>query len=98
MTLELEIETNNIIIKQGEYFGYPICCVESFIQYLSGKSKRYNIQWKTAHHEGFVPCFSHAQQIHKGKIKIKDIIQNRICKIDFEYDNYKGDYSMINGY
>ena len=48
LTLE---EANHIRKKQGEFFGYPKCCVNSFIKYLSGNGKRTILQNKTAHHE-----------------------------------------------
>ena len=89
MTLE---EANNIRLNQGEFFGYPKCCVNSFIKYMSGKGKRTHIQSKTAHPEGFVPCNKHAKQIHMREIHIHDIIKKRVCTIEFNRDNYAGDY------
>ena len=93
LTLE---EANHIRKKQGEFFGYPKCCVNSFIKYLSGNGKRTILQNKTAHHEGFIPCHKHAKQIHKGEITLLDIIDNnkRVCKIAFMHHNYTGDYSI----
>lgn len=95
LVIVTEKEANHIRLKQGEFFGYPKCCVNSFIKYLSGKGKRTQLQYTTAHPEGFVPCHKHAKQIHKGEIGIKDIIQKhkRVCSIEFKYNNYKGDYS-----
>ena len=86
----------NQILKQGEFFGYPKCCVKSFIKYMSGKGKRTQLQYITSHPEGFVPCHKHAKQIHMGETCIKDIIQKhkRVCTIEFKYNNYKGDYSI----
>lgn len=46
LTLE---EANHIRLKQGEFFGYPKCCVHSFINYMSGKGKRTPLQNKTSH-------------------------------------------------
>ena len=91
MSLE---EANQIRVKQGEFFGYPKCCVNSFINYMSGKGKRTELQNKTSHPEGFIPCNKHAKRIHIGEIDINDIIQNkkRVCTIEFKCNNYKGDY------
>ena len=89
MSLE---EANQIRLKQGEFFGYPKCCVKSFVNYMSGKGKRTNLQNITSHREGFIPCNKHAKQIHMGEIDICDIIQSRICTIEFNCNNYKGDY------
>ena len=82
LTLE---EANHIRLKQGEFFGYPKCCVHSFINYMSGKGKRTPLQNKTSHPEGFIPCHKHATQIHMGEITVIDIIQvkKRICSIPF---------------
>jgi len=93
LTLE---EANHIRKKQGEFFGYPKCCVNSFINYLSGKGKRTHLQNKTSHHAGFVPCHNHAKRINKGEITVVDIIDNnnnkRICKIAFT--EYTYNYSI----
>ena len=87
-----EKETKRILSKQGEFFGYPKCCVKSFIKYLTGKGKRSCIQNITSHPEGFVPCEKHARKIHRGEINVKDIILNRVCTVEFQYNNYKGEY------
>lgn len=91
-TLTLE-EANRIRIKQGEFFGYPKCCVNSFVKYMSGKGKRTQLQYKTSHPEGFIPCNKHAKRINMGEINIGDIIQSRVCTIEFTtLKNYTGDY------
>ena len=92
MAMSLE-EANQIRLKQGEFFGYPKCCVNSFVKYVSGKGKRTQLQNITSHPEGFVPCNTHAKRIHKGEIDISDIIQSRVCTVEFKYKNYIGDYS-----
>jgi len=87
-------EANKIRLKQGEFFGYPKCCVNSFVKYMSGKGKRTELQNKTSLPEGFIPCNKHAKQISMKQIDICVIIQSqRVCTIDFkEGQNYKGDY------
>jgi len=85
-------ETIRILNKQGEFFGYPKCCVKSFVKYVTGKGKRTRIQSSTAHPEGFVPCEPHAKRIHRGEINVKEIIQNRVCTVGFVFENYKGEY------
>lgn len=78
--------------KQGEYFGYPKCCIKSFIKYMSGKSKRVPIQNQASHPEGFVPCKEHAIQIIKKNVKVKDLLENRISMREFQQINYDGNY------
>lgn len=78
--------------KQGEYFGYPKCCIKSFIGFISGKKERDPIQIQAAHPEGFVPCKTHAKQILKKKVRVVDLLENRVSIREFQQDNYKGDY------
>ena len=78
--------------KQGEFFGYPECCVKSFIKFVNGKGKRTCIQNITSHPEGFVPCNLHAKQIFRGDITLKHLIQNRICSVDFKFEKPNGCY------
>jgi hypothetical protein len=91
MTLE---EANSIRLKQGEFFGYPKCCVNSFIRYMSGKGKRTPLQNKMSHPEGFIPCNKHAKRIHMREIDISDLIdtKKRVCSVAFatniSYDYY----------
>ena len=91
-------EVNNICKKQGEYFGYPSCCVRSFVRFVTRKGKRYPIQNKNSHPEGFVPCLKHARLLEKKKVNIKELIQNRISKVEFAFDNYMTSDKFKNGY
>jgi len=72
----------NIIKKQGEFFGYPKCCVRAFVCRVSGK-KTQDKQLKAAH-AGFIPCPKHADNILKKEVDIGDLIQKkRLCPIAF---------------
>lgn len=93
-----EKEFNNICKKQGEYFGYPSCCVKSFIRFSTNKGKRYPIQNKNSHPEGFVPCLKHARLLEKKMITVKELIQNRISKVEFAFDHYMTSDKFKNGY
>jgi hypothetical protein len=93
-----EKEFNNICKKQGEYFGYPSCCVKSFIRFVTRKGKRYPIQDKNSHPEGFVPCLKHARLLEKKMVTIKELIQNRISKVEFAFENYMTSDKFYNGY
>lgn len=72
---------NTIIKKQGEFFGYPTCCVKAFLRRVSGKKTR-DEQLQAAR-AGFIPCFKHANKILKGEISLDNIIENRICSVPF---------------
>lgn len=60
------------IYERGLYYGYPRCCIESFIQKLCGGfiSDR---QYTVAKHR-FIPCRYHTIQIEKNLITINDLI------------------------
>jgi len=64
----------------GNYYGYPKCCIKDFEKILQRPN---NLQCKISKHSGFIPCMICCQLIIKDKIKIEDLIQNRICKIPF---------------
>jgi hypothetical protein len=78
--------------KQGDYFGYPKCCIRSFVGFISGKKKRDPIQNQASHPEGFVPCKKHAELIIKKKVKVIDLLENRVSIREFQQFNYDGDY------
>lgn len=62
----------------GDYFGYPLCCVEEFIRFqkngviLSWKLRP--IEQQETARNGFIPCVKHAKEILEGKIRIEDLI------------------------
>lgn len=66
--------------QYGNYFGYPECCVKSFIE-KEKKSKSQLIIKKMG--TGFVPCNKHAIDIINKKIKISELICNRKCEKPF---------------
>ena len=78
--------------QQGTYFGYPKCCIRSFIGYISGKKKRDPIQNQASHPEGFVPCKKHAKLIIQKKVKVIDLLENRVSLKEFQQLNYDGNY------
>ena len=70
-----------IIKKQGEFFGYPKCCVKAFLRRVSGKkTKDKQLQVARA---GFIPCAKHADKILKGETILENVIENRVCSIPF---------------
>ena len=65
--------------KNGKYYGYPDCCIQSFIDPISkngrlpNATERTKAQQHTAKY-GFIPCEVHAQQIQDKKITIEQLI------------------------
>lgn len=75
------IEYELINMLYGEYYGYPKCCIKSFKYSMH---KKENVQAEQGY--GFIPCDKHTEDIYNRKIKIHDLINNRICKYNFPYD------------
>ena len=67
----------------GIYYGYPKCCIKEFCNDLEigilFVNKRNRKKRQMASKNGFVPCIKHARLINKDKIKIENLIKNRIC-------------------
>ena len=77
-------------IDMGQYFGYPTCCIESFlfnvatVQVTGGLHRLHNEdQIKAADNTGFVPCAEHVKQIAEGKITLEELITDRKCPTPF---------------
>lgn len=65
----------------GKYYGYPDCCVDSFILSLQKPKSQYQINVHQG--LGFIPCDSCATKILNGETTIDQLIQNRIYKSPF---------------
>lgn len=77
------MERQTVIIKrQGEFFGYPKCCVKAFLRRVSGKKTK-DKQLEVAR-AGFIPCAKHADKILKGEISIDNVIEKRVCSVPFQ--------------
>ena len=75
--------------KVGEYYGYPKCCIDQFVEnmYSDRRNNIHNQMSYKASKGGFVPCIEHAEQILCREINIADLIVNRQCKTKFPRDN-----------
>lgn len=80
--------------RLGEYYGYPKCCINHFVDnILNGKKsileyqKIYVKNYETSKHTGFIPCTRHTNLILKNKMRLEDLIRNRKCKKKFPNDN-----------
>lgn len=62
------------LLHNGNYYGYPLCCIKAFIEQFPNKfANCTEIQQKAARN-GFVPCVKHAEQIVEGKLKVEELI------------------------
>lgn len=66
--------TNKALTENGRYFGYPECCIRSFIRGPLFACDRNPVQLVASNGTGFIPCVKHAKQVVSGKIKLKDLI------------------------
>lgn len=73
-----------VIIKfnvLGKYFGYPQCCIDSFIV-LTG-SVNNPLGAKVGNSTGFIPCPVCAQKVISEEVELKELIINRECPEPF---------------
>jgi len=71
----------------GKYFGYPECCINEFCELIpelmaeSLPDENDTMKLEAGHIDGnftgFIPCLKHAEQIMKGEVVLKDLIQDR---------------------
>ncbi len=66
---------------QGTFYGYPHCCIEQFIDTFG--IQPCNPKRLAGSSTGFIPCLIHSKQILNGKLRLKDLIQNRQCVKSF---------------
>ena len=68
----------------GIYYGYPSCCIQSFIHdYGTNTVKRTSTQLQVHENSGFIPCHNCATKILAGEITLKQLIADRICSFEF---------------
>ncbi len=87
--LKKYIDTDEIhYLAQGYMHGYPKCCINEFIERRIIQ-KDYSIILEN-NYSGFIPCKKHSNQILKGKIKLKELIQDyRLSELGKFKENYK---------
>lgn len=73
------------MVDNGEYYGYPKCCIKEFIKDLDKGLNLVNRKNRIkAGKNGFIPCRRHAALINNNKIKISSLITNRLCTTSFD--------------
>jgi hypothetical protein len=75
------------IRSDGEFFGYPKCCIDFYIKestvpyWFRKYERKYPLAW-TKLQCGFIPCEKHLKQLEIGE-KIESLIKNRKCPTDY---------------
>lgn len=75
------------IYKEGIYYGYPKCCINSYIANHYNDESFTHIQLCVSAGTGFIPCQQHAFALISQNIDISLIIRNRQCRFDFPMDD-----------
>jgi len=74
-----DIETDLNQILYGVIYGYPTCCIASFINDAYGANRPF---WadrsKAGKHTGFVPCICCAAKVNSGEMTLDELIQYRL--------------------
>lgn len=80
-----EIRNKTHFHTWGDYYGYPQCCIDEFVEDLkAGKSPgERNLD---GNYSGFIPCRAHTTQVLNKDIKLGDLIRNRTCDTEFPND------------
>lgn len=65
----------------GKFFGFPKCCIEEFV--IKSKPNFWFLYKREFCGNGFIPCDKCVERIKKDKIKLEDLISNRICTIPY---------------
>ena len=61
----------------GEYYGYPKCCIESFIYNVVTNKPPSRTQKKASGRTGFIPCSYCSWKIKTNKVTLTGLISNR---------------------
>lgn len=102
---EILSEDNEHFIISGVYFGYPSCCIKSFLEGIKyiGSFKRFTVAQNLIMDEsGFIPCHKCSIKIIKNSLTKNDIIKNRIHEEEYPNDfqnltyvEWKNHYNLI---
>jgi hypothetical protein len=67
----------------GKFYGYPTCCITSFVNDITGTNKRTPSQLQVHNGSGFIPCHNCATKIIMGQTTLEQLITERICSTEF---------------
>lgn len=74
--MALDKEDKDYFVETGEYFGYPECCINSFVEMLDQEKSFCDLPEIQQKHnkDGFTPCVECSNKIEKGEIVIENLI------------------------
>jgi hypothetical protein len=73
----------------GIYYGYPTCCILSFITEKPRGPRISRNQIKVSQRTGFIPCSYCTWKIMSKQCKLEDLITNRVCETPFPISTNK---------
>lgn len=89
-------EEYTYFIEAGEMFGYPLCCIESFIQRVTevrhfGPRPPEPLQSAISHHSGFIPCLACAKRFQAEALatrirRVQSALRGRTFPLPFPHD------------
>jgi hypothetical protein len=71
------------LYNYGKYYGYPKCCIESFIESTMLFKNKTRTQIKISNNSGFIPCSYCSWKVLSKQCTLNDLIHNRICDKPF---------------
>lgn len=92
----MDQEHQTYLIETGRMFGYPPCCIESFVQRVRdvrrfGPRSPDPIQSAISHHSGFIPCLVCAKRFQAESIitrikRVQATLRGRTFPLPFPHD------------
>lgn len=78
----------------GEFFGYPQCCIDEFINSASKREGPTGIR-KEATDLGFVPCEKHSRELLAGTLTYDQLITDRLSPLPFGSPRWTEPYNNL---
>lgn len=81
-----------IMYEMGSYYGYPKCCINSFVLKTHNEQETKPIQEAAGRYSGYIPCVKCSKHIITKNLSLNDLIKNRTCKNTFPIDDEKNGF------
>lgn len=84
----------------GKYFGYPECCINSFIFNMETSLLYRKPEQLEAATHGYVPCPSCARKLIAGEVTVDELVKGRTCSTPFpaepcsEFDEFINSFKL----
>ena len=75
------------LTEKGEYFGYPKCCVDQFVEDIINCNKISDLRENAGQGTGFIPCDEHANLVVNCGKPLKSLINGRACPTAFPHED-----------